>query len=311
MLCALSVDLDEIPIYYAIHGWPAPERAAANAVYEIGIARFEAFARAHHLPLTFFAVGADVRRPGNGERLRRLADAGHEIANHSLDHFYDLTRRGRQEMRRQVVGGADAIEAAIGSRPVGFRAPGYTLCDELVEVLGEAGVEYDSSVFPCPHYYLGKAAVVGSVHLRGRRSQAILTGPAVLAAPVRPYRLGRPYWRRGGGLIELPIQVTRKARLPFIGTTLVAAGPWGARLITRDVVGEPFINLELHGIDVLDADDGLDELVPHRLDLRVPVERKLEALSVVVEALKHAGYRFVRARDAAREIAAHAAAGAR
>ncbi len=311
MLCALSVDLDEIPIYYAIHGWPAPERAAASAVYEIGLARFEAFARAHHLPLTFFAVGADVRHPDNGARLRRLADAGHEIANHSLDHFYDLTRRGREEMRRQVVGGADAIEAATGSRPVGFRAPGYTLSDELVEVLGEAGVEYDSSVFPCPHYYLGKAAAVGSIRLRGRRSQSILTGPAVLAAPVRPYRLGRPYWRRGDGLVELPIQVTRKARLPFIGTALVTAGPWGARLITRDVVGEPFINLELHGIDVLDADDGLDDLVPRRLDLRVPVERKLEALSVVVEALKHAGYRFVRVRDAAREIAAQVAAGAR
>lgn len=311
MLCALSVDLDEIPIYYAIHGWPAPERSAANAVYEIGLARFEALARAHHLPLTLFAVGADVRQPENGARLRRLADAGHEIANHSLDHFYDLTRRGREEMRRQVVGGADAIEAATGSRPVGFRAPGYTLSDELVEVLGEAGVEYDSSVFPCPHYYLGKAAAVGSIRLRGRRSQSILTGPAVLAAPVRPYRLGRPYWRRGDGLVELPIQVTRKARLPFIGTALVTAGPWGARLITRDVVGEPFINLELHGIDVLDADDGLDDLVPRRLDLRVPVERKLEALSVVAEALKHAGYRFVRVRDAAREIAAQVAAGAR
>ncbi len=311
MLCALSVDLDEIPLYYAIHGWPAPERTAASAVYAIGLARFEAFARAHHLPLTFFAVGADLRHAENAARLRRLAEAGHEIANHSLDHFYDLTRRGREEMRRQVVGGADAIEQATGRRPVGFRAPGYTLSDELVGALTEAGVEYDSSVFPCPHYYLGKAVVVGSVRLRGRRSQAMLTGPAVLAAPVRPYRLGRPYWRRGSGLLELPIQVTRKARLPFIGTALVAAGPWGARFITRDVVGEPFINLELHGIDVLDADDGLDDLVPHRLDLRVPVERKLEALSIVVEALKHAGYRFVRMGEAAREFSAHAAAGSR
>ncbi|MBN2196372.1 MAG: polysaccharide deacetylase family protein [Polyangiaceae bacterium] len=311
MLCSISVDLDEIPVYYAIHGWPAPERAAANAVYEVAIARFEAFARAHHLPLTFFAIGADALRPGNGERLRGLAAAGHELANHSLDHFYDLTRRGRAEVRRQIVEGAAAIERASGSRPVGFRAPGYTLSDELVEELVAAGVEYDSSVFPCPHYYLGKAIAIGAIRLRGRRSQSIITGPSVLAAPMRPYRLGRPYWRRGEGLVELPIQVTRRTRLPFIGTTLVAAGPWGARWITRDVVGEPFINLELHGIDVLDADDGLDDLVPHRLDLRVPVERKLEGLSVVVEALKHAGYRFVRMDEVAREIGAHAAAGAR
>lgn len=311
MLCAISVDLDEIPVYYAIHGWPTPERAAAHAVYQIGIDRMEAFARAHHLPLTVFAVGADTNRANNGDRLRRMAEAGHEVANHSLDHFYDLTRRGREEMRRQVMGGADAIERACGRRPLGFRAPGYTLTDELVEVLTEAGVEYDSSVFPCPPYYLGKAVAVGAIRLRGRRSQALLAGPAVLAAPPRPYRMGRPYWRRGEGLVELPIQVTRKARLPFIGTTLVAAGPSGARWITRDVVGEPFINLELHGIDFLDADDGLDDLVPHRLDLRVSVERKLEALSVVVEALKHAGYRFVRMGEAAREIMAGDTAAAR
>jgi hypothetical protein len=311
MLCAISVDLDEIPVYYAIHGWTPPEHAAVDAVYSVGIARCEAFARAHHLPLTFFAVGADAARPGNGERLRRLVAAGHEIANHSLDHLYDLTRRDRAEMRRQVLGGADAIEAACGQRPVGFRAPGYTLSDTLVEVLVEAGVEYDSSVFPCPHYYVGKAVALGAIRLQGRRSRAILTGPSVLAAPARPYRMGKPYWKRGDGLVELPIQVGRKTRFPFIGTALVAAGPWGARWITRDVVGEPFINLELHGIDVLDADDGLDDLVPRRLDLRVPVERKLEALSVVVEALKHAGYRFVGLSAAAREIAAHAAAGAR
>ena len=48
--------------------------------------------------------------------------------------------------------------------------------------------------------------------------------------------------------------------LPFIGTALVLAGPDGARLLTRTVLGESFVNLELHGIDFLGIDDGLGEL---------------------------------------------------
>jgi len=38
------------------------------------------------------------------------------------------------------------------------------------------------------------------------------------------------------------------------------------------------VNLELHGIDVLDATDGLEDLRPHQPDVRVPREEKLRAL---------------------------------
>ena len=311
MLCAVSVDLDEIPNYHAIHGIAPPTEKRAHAVYDLGLDRLEAFARAHHIPLTFFAVGKDLDREQNAERIRRVAERGHEIGNHSLSHRHDLSLLGPEEMVREIQGGSDAIEAAVGTRPIGFRAPGYNFSDRLGAVLPSCGIEYDSSVFPCPYYYAARVGAVGFIRALGRKTRSRVGNPAVLGAPVRPYRIGTPYWRRGSGILELPIQVTRKARLPFIGTTLTLAGPWGARMITRDVVGEPFVNLELHGLDVLSGDDGLDELVPHQLDLRIPVERKLEALSFVVEALRHAGYRFVRLREAAAELSAKSDAGAR
>jgi hypothetical protein len=121
----------------------------------------------------------------------------------------------------------------------------------------------------------------------------------VLAAPTRPYRVGRPYWRRGDGVLELPVQVTRGARLPFIGTTVTLAGPDRARWLARMCAGEPLVNLELHGIDVLDASDGLDALVPHQPDVRMPVAQKLAALGAVVETLKGAGHAFVTLREGA------------
>ena len=63
------------------------------------------------------------------------------------------------------------------------------------------------------------------------------------------------------------------------------------------------MNLELHGIDVLDADDGLGALRPHQIDVRISRARKLKTLSAVVELLKKEGYAFVRLDEAARVFA--------
>jgi len=309
-LCAVSVDLDEIPNYFAIYGLPAPVRAATQ-VYDTAVARFVEFARRAQIPLTLFAVGSDLARPEAASRVQRAREAGFEIANHTLDHRYDLVRLGRSEIRRQIEEGARAIERATGVAPVGFRAPGYTITDEVFGVLVDLGVEYDSSVFPCPPYWAAKAAAVSWITLRGRASRSIVDRPAVLMAPTRPYRVGTPYWRRsrdGAGLIELPIQVTRGLRLPFFGTSVTLWGPTFARRLARACVGEPLVNLELHGIDLLDAEDGLDDLRSHQPDVRVPRARKEASLLAAVEVLRAAGYVFVTLRDAAAAFRTAAAA---
>ncbi len=232
-LCAVSVDLDEIPNYFAIHGLPEPRGPERSLVYDVAIDRLLELAADLSIPLTLFAIGSDLARSESAERLREAHQAGCEIANHTLDHPYDFVRLGRSEMVRQVAAGARAIEHAVGARPVGFRAPGYTVTDEVMAVLTELGVEYDSSVFPCPAYWGAKAAALGAIALRGRRSRSILDTPAVLLAPTRPYRVGRPYWRRGAGLLELPVQVTRGPRLPFFGTSVTLGGPLVARRLAR------------------------------------------------------------------------------
>jgi peptidoglycan/xylan/chitin deacetylase (PgdA/CDA1 family) len=306
-LCAVSVDLDEIPNYFAIHGLAEPTGSSAHTVYDVALDRLEAFSRDSGAPLTLFAIGADLARAESAERLRKLVEAGHEVANHTLDHRYDLTRLSRDEMKRQVEHGAKVIHDATGRRPVGFRAPGYTITDTLFDILEEAGIEYGSSVFPCPPYYFAKAARLAKMRLFGQTSRSILDVPAVLRAPTRPYRVGRPFWQKGRGVLELPIQVTRGPRLPFIGTTLTLMGPVRARWLTRLVVGEPLVNLELHGMDVLDADDGLAELRGHQPDVTVPHRRKVETLGAVVECLREAGYEFVRLKDAAHVFAGRSA----
>jgi peptidoglycan-N-acetylglucosamine deacetylase len=298
-LCAVSVDLDEIPNYFQIHGLADPKGPAKSAVYDVAVDRLSQMAKDAALPLTLFTIGQDLVRPAAAERLRAARDDGFEIANHSLDHRYDLTKLDLPQITEQIERGAQAIFDAVGERPVGFRAPGYTITDKVFEALTDLGVQYDSSVFPCPAYWAAKTAVIGGISLRGRTSRSVVDTPLVLAAPTRPYRIGKPYWRRGTGLLEIPVQVTRGLRLPFIGTSVTLAGPTRARWLAQMCIGEPLVNLELHGIDVLDASDGLEELRPYQTDVRVPVKRKLESLHAAFDALRSAGYTFVTMREAA------------
>jgi peptidoglycan/xylan/chitin deacetylase (PgdA/CDA1 family) len=298
-LCAVSVDLDEIPNYFGIHGLPEPAGAARTLVYDVALDRLTSLAADLSIPLTLFAIGSDLAREASAAKLKSAIGAGFEVGNHTLDHLYDLVRLGRGEMLRQVVEGAHAIERATGVAPVGFRAPGYTVTDELLEVVAEAGALYDSSVFPCPAYFAAKTAKIGAIALLGRTSRSIVDTPMVLRAPTRPYRVGRPYWKKGSGLLELPIQVTRGLRLPFFGTSVTLSGPAMARRLARACIGAPLVNLELHGIDVLGENDGLQALAAHQPDVRVPYERKLLALRAALEELVRAGYVFVTLRAAA------------
>jgi hypothetical protein len=300
-LAAVSIDLDEIHHYYAIHGL-APGGRAEHAVYDRAVPRASDWAQSLDLPLTFFVVGRDLERPENAETARALLGRGHELGNHSYSHLYDLTRRDRQEMTREVASGIEIMSRAAGTRPSGFRAPGYLVNDELIDVLTSLGVAYDSSVFPSPAYYAAKAAKLLSLKLRGRSSHSVRGSSKVLLAPCRPYRLGRPFWKAGGGLPELPIQVTPGTRLPYIGTSLVLAGADAARLMTRTLMLEPFVNLELHGIDFLGADDGLDDLLPHQPDARLARNHKLAALTACVELLRKMGFSFIRLDEAARAV---------
>lgn len=306
-LCAISVDLDEIRHYYAIHGLKPATPASSRAVYERALPRFAELAAAERLPLTFFVVGADLAWPDNGSRLRALAAAGHELGNHTYDHQYDLTRRDEPHIQAQVERANDVIAMRAGHRPTGFRAPGYTITDAVYRALAASGMAYSSSVFPCPYYYAAKAGVITALRLAGKPSSSIVSGPSVLSAPRAPYRVGEPYYRQGSGLLELPIQVTPVLRLPFIGTSLTLLGPTLAATLARTLIGQELINLELHGVDLLDEHDGLGELAPHQRDLRVPLRRKWAVFSAVVSVLREAGYRFVRLDEAARAFGGAAA----
>lgn len=104
---------------------------------------------------TFFTLGWVAER--NGPLMRRIADAGHEIASHGWDHER-VFRLGREGFAADIERARKALEDASGSAVTGYRAPSFSIDARTpwaFEVLAEQGYAYSSSVAPIAHDHYG------------------------------------------------------------------------------------------------------------------------------------------------------------
>lgn len=97
---------------------------------------------------TFFVLGYIAEN--HPDLVRRIHDMGHEIGYHGWDHelVYKLSP---QEFRQILRKGIECIERLIDKRPIGFRAPQWSINDRsgwALEILAEEGFVYDSSLAP-------------------------------------------------------------------------------------------------------------------------------------------------------------------
>ncbi len=271
MIWSVSVDLDGLACYAGIHGLPIRlDDRALRAVPEVAVARFCELFDALRVPATFFVIGRDASIAPEG--LRRAVALGHEIGSHSFAHDYALSRRTQEQIAADLALAERAIEDATGRRPRGFRAPGYTISRSLLEAVRARGYVYDSSLLPSPPYYAAKAAALALYAVRRRRSESILGGVRQLFAPRHPHR------RRG--VRELPVATTPLLRAPVIGTSVL---PFPA--LARCGFAGGHFNLELHGIDALDASDVPAPIAASQPGVRTAAAEKLRRLRSLLERL--------------------------
>lgn len=297
-IASVSVDLDAIACYWRIHALPGePPELSRRAILRRCLPRFgELFARAG-IKATFFVVGCDLKDdPEGAAHLAALAADGHELANHSYTHPYDLVRRPRAAIAEEIDSAHYAIAACAGSAPTGFRAPGYALSGEVIDLLCERAYRYDSSAFPSIAYYAAKAAVMAGMCVLNRPSGSYLGSPGVLRAPATPYHpaAGAPYRRGDLPLLEIPMAVTPLLGLPVIGTSVVTFPEWLRQWAVAAVLERQFFNLELHGIDLADAEaDGFPTaLIARQPDLRRPLAAKRRALEATLAQARARGATF-------------------
>lgn len=155
---------------------------------------------------TVFVVGelADA----HPDLVRRAAADGHEIGLHAHRHVGLDKMGGAGAFRRDTAAAKARLEDLVGAAVAGFRAPIMSLVPDTawaVDVLGELGFTYSSSILPAANPLFGFPG-----------------------APEVPFR-----WPNG--LVELPAPLTGvgSARLPFLGGTYLRVLPWPVVVTAR------------------------------------------------------------------------------
>ena len=161
----------------------------------------------------------------------------------------------------------------------GFRAPGYNTSPALFAALTDLKYSYDSSRLPSPLYFLLRAAAIIAYAALGRPSRSLIGSFKAFAGSLAPHKIG--------GMLELPMACEPLTRVPFFGTSVTALPPrLRTRLIARSVRTLPYVNFEMHGIDLLDASETPPDLARAQKDLRVPVKEKMSAFRELFRVLR-------------------------
>jgi peptidoglycan/xylan/chitin deacetylase (PgdA/CDA1 family) len=212
--------------------------------------------------ITFFVVGQDAALQRNEKAIRALADAGHDIGNHSFRHQPWLHRYSADEIHDELGRAEEAIESVTGRRVVGFRGPGYSLSGDVLRVLVDRGYRYDCSTLPtiigplARRYYFRSAKLTTAQ--RAERSN-LFGGFREGLRPLKPYE-----WQVGSDrLLEIPVTTMPFARIPVhVSYVMYLAGPSPAlgrqyfassMRLCRLAGVEP--SILLHPLDFLGADD--------------------------------------------------------
>lgn len=156
---------------------------------------------------TLFVLGDLARR--HGPLVRRLADAGHEIASHGMTHRL-LNRLPAADRRYEIAASKRLLEDVTGAEVAGFRAPCFSIDDASVEMLAEAGYRYDSSLLPTSASDRpGTLAGLGPE----RRTGTSVHGSGILEFPLQAWRMGGLHVPFCGGAYcrFLPGPIVRRA----------------------------------------------------------------------------------------------------
>ena len=283
---SVSIDLDNMWSYLKTANVPGWE--SYPGYLSVVVPRILACLKRHDMRATFFIVGRDAANPENAAALRSIADAGHEIANHSFEHEPWMPTFTDAELVMDFQRAEEAIVAATGQRPRGFRGPGFCTSAKMRDILRLRGYQYDASILPT---FVGPVArfyfqLVNKLPARERGRRKLLYGGFSNATlPLRPFEVR-------AGLMEVPVTTMPLLRLPmhlsyllFLAkfSTALAKLYWniGAQLCRFNRVAP---SLLLHPTDFLDLND-VPEMKAFPA-MGIPAEKKIALVDYTLASLK-------------------------
>lgn len=213
-IASLSLDLDNLWSYMKTHGDAGWE--SFPSFLDIAVPRILDFLDKRGLKITFFIVGQDAALEKNGTSIRSIAEAGHEIGNHSFNHEAWLHLYTKEQFEAEITKAEQQIEQLTGKKPVGFRGPGYSLSTIVLQTLIHHGYEYDASTLPTFLGPLARAYYFMTIKMNPEEKEfrkLLFGGFRDGLKPVKPYR-----WQIDGqsdGLIEIPVTTMPLLKIPF------------------------------------------------------------------------------------------------
>lgn len=214
----LTVDVEEWYHPEALRGvMPIARWAEQESHVERQVSRLLDLLDERRVKATFFVLGQVARRAP--ALVRRIADAGHEIASHGDGHQM-ITDLSPGALRADLVTAREALEDASGQRILGYRAPTFSVVERTrwaLDVIRETGHVYDASIYPIHHDRYG-----------------------IPDSPRFPYR-------HANGLVELPGSTVRLAgtNVPIGGGGYLRLLPFAVNLVAMTYVNtvekEPFV----------------------------------------------------------------------
>jgi hypothetical protein len=257
---SLSLDLDNLWTYMRIHGDEGWERFPSYL--DIVVPRFLEFLDERDLSITVFVVGKDAALDENMVSLRSIADAGHEIGNHSFMHEPWLHRYAATAIDNEIGQAHDAIASVTGRDPVGFRGPGFSLTSAVLESLENRGYVYDTTTLPTFIGPLARSYYFRSTELSDTQREE---REALFGAFSDGFQANRPYeWELvGGRILELPVTTFPFIKVPFHFSYLLYLSNISDRLaqsyfaagLKMCRASRTGPSLLLHPLDFLGADD--------------------------------------------------------
>jgi peptidoglycan-N-acetylglucosamine deacetylase len=209
----LSIDLDNKWAYLRSSGHKDWE--TVSSYLPLVVPRIVEMLGEIGLPLTVFVVGRDLDRDsdvGATHGFRSLPN--HEFANHSFNHLPWLHTMDQTAIEFEIDRTSELIEQRLGSRPLGFRGPGFSCPDSVLRVLATRGFVYDASSFPTSIAPIARMAFMmrSNLNEEQRKQASQLYGGWTSA-----FKPNRPYQRtvEGHSLWEFPVTVMPLARTPI------------------------------------------------------------------------------------------------
>ncbi|MES1925733.1 XrtA system polysaccharide deacetylase [Salinisphaera sp. T31B1] len=149
---AMSVDVEEYFQVSAFESHVAFERwDRLPSRVEASMDRILALFELAGIRATFFTLGWIAER--HPQLVRRLVDAGHELASHGMNHVR-VINQDRAAFRADIRQAKDVLEQTGGTAVKGYRAASFSIGASnlwALEELAEAGFTYSSSIYPGVH----------------------------------------------------------------------------------------------------------------------------------------------------------------